>query len=51
MRGDNLVLFQEMISAPHGIILIAGPTGSGESTTIYDVLEEVARRAEEDQRE
>ncbi len=33
-----LKLFEEAISAPFGIILVTGPTGSGKSTTLYSVL-------------
>ena len=35
---DELVKFERMISQPHGIILITGPTGSGKSTTLYAIL-------------
>lgn len=35
---DELVRFEKMISQPHGIILITGPTGSGKSTTLYAIL-------------
>ncbi len=27
--------FERMLSAPHGIILVTGPTGSGKTTTLY----------------
>ncbi|HLJ61990.1 MAG TPA: type II secretion system ATPase GspE [bacterium] len=30
--------FDAMISRPHGIILLTGPTGSGKSTTLYSIL-------------
>lgn len=35
--------FDKMISNPHGIILITGPTGSGKSTTLYTVMNELNR--------
>ncbi len=31
----------EMITAPNGIILVTGPTGSGKTTTLYGVLQEI----------
>jgi general secretion pathway protein E len=36
-------LWRELISAPHGIILVTGPTGSGKTTTLYTTLKELAR--------
>ncbi|MCL4110407.1 UNVERIFIED_CONTAM: hypothetical protein GTU68_006627 [Idotea baltica] len=33
--------FGELISLPHGIILVTGPTGSGKSTTLYSALNEI----------
>ncbi len=30
-------------SAPHGIILVTGPTGSGKTTTLYSTLKELAK--------
>jgi general secretion pathway protein E len=34
-------LFIEVLSKPHGIILITGPTGSGKSTTLYTALSQL----------
>jgi len=31
----------EMIAAPNGIILVTGPTGSGKTTTLYGILQEI----------
>ena len=34
--------YQQLIHAPHGMILVTGPTGSGKSTTLYSTLKEIA---------
>ena len=33
--------FRKLISIPHGIILVTGPTGSGKTTTLYSSLIEI----------
>jgi type IV pilus assembly protein PilB len=37
----NLEMVKKAIGAPYGMILITGPTGSGKSTTLYSILEEI----------
>jgi len=34
--------WERMISKPHGIILVTGPTGSGKTTTLYSTLKQLA---------
>ncbi len=44
MSPQHLQLMQAVITAPHGIVLVTGPTGSGKSTTLYAGLMEVDRK-------
>lgn len=37
----DLEVFKSLISQPHGIILVTGPTGSGKTTTLYAALNEL----------
>ena len=37
----NLKLMREALTRPYGIILITGPTGSGKSTTLYSMMNEL----------
>ena len=34
-------IFKTLISKPHGILLVTGPTGSGKTTTLYAVLNQM----------
>lgn len=41
MRPRDLALLRQAISKPYGLILISGPTGSGKTTTLYAMLNEL----------
>src|SRR6202165_1398779 len=41
MDADTLSKFKKAIDAPHGMILVTGPPGSGKTTTLYSVLQEL----------
>ncbi len=41
MDEGTLSKFKKAIDAPHGMILVTGPTGSGKTTTLYSVLQEL----------
>ncbi len=43
MTQDNYDKMKQMMAMPHGIIYVTGPTGSGKTTTLYMILEELAK--------
>ena len=41
----NIKLFNKIIGQPFGMILVTGPTGSGKTTTLYAILNELNKEA------
>lgn len=44
-QPEDLAKFDKILSHPHGIILVTGPTGSGKSTTLYTALSELNKES------
>lgn len=41
LSDTNLKIIKEALARPYGMILITGPTGSGKSTTLYSMMNEL----------
>jgi type II secretory ATPase GspE/PulE/Tfp pilus assembly ATPase PilB-like protein len=41
MPPEPLARFRKLITRPHGILLVTGPTGSGKTTSLYAALSEI----------
>ena len=41
LSSENLAILEELITKPHGVIFLTGPTGSGKTTTLYSCLAHV----------
>ncbi|MCX7553907.1 type II secretion system ATPase GspE [Marinicella sp. S1101] len=45
MNQRHLMMMQELVKLPHGIILVTGPTGSGKTTSLYAAIEAINERS------
>ncbi len=41
LSGQRKKIIKRLSNLPHGIVLVAGPTGSGKTTTLYSILKEI----------
>lgn len=39
LPDSSLISLRQMLSRPHGLVLVTGPTGSGKTTTLYSAIE------------
>lgn len=44
MKEEDYQKFRRLLRSPNGIIYLTGPTGSGKSTTLYMILEELSEK-------
>jgi type IV pilus assembly protein PilB len=43
LRPEELRVVRKLSALPNGIVLVTGPTGSGKTTTLYSVLQDINR--------
>ena len=41
MEKEELAKFRSVVNKPYGLVLVTGPTGSGKTTTLYSIINEV----------
>lgn len=44
MGGEQREVFEHILKAPHGMVLVTGPTGSGKTTTLYAALSRMVKK-------
>lgn len=44
MEEEQREIFEHILKAPHGMVLVTGPTGSGKTTTLYAALSRMVKK-------
>lgn len=44
MEEEQRIVFEHILKAPHGMVLVTGPTGSGKTTTLYAALNRMVKK-------
>lgn len=44
MNEEQREIFEHILSAPHGMVLVTGPTGSGKTTTLYAAISRMVKK-------
>ena len=44
MEEEQRTVFEHILKAPHGMVLVTGPTGSGKTTTLYAALNRMVKK-------
>ena len=44
MGEEQRTVFEHILKAPHGMVLVTGPTGSGKTTTLYAAINRMVKK-------
>ena len=44
MEEEQRIVFEHILKAPHGMVLVTGPTGSGKTTTLYAAINRMVKK-------
>ena len=44
LAADDRAVFDDVLTRPHGLVLLTGPTGSGKTTTLYAAIQQLLSR-------
>ena len=47
MEEEQRIVFEHILKAPHGMVLVTGPTGSGKTTTLYAAINRMVKKEDQ----